>query len=127
MFAWLLIESIIHDNQAEYYDAVNISNNIGESTVFIRFMLSVIKQALKETLETHIKTYENKHDMRIKAIEKFFDTHDFIMNNDVCNICGVSSPTVTRLLNKLSKEGMLKRVRIGSHWGYIKVRSYIEK
>ena len=40
------LESIIHDNQSEYYNAINVSNNNGNSTVFIEFMLSVIKQAL---------------------------------------------------------------------------------
>ena len=45
------IESIIHDNQAEHYKAINISNSNGESTAFIEFMLSVIKQALREATE----------------------------------------------------------------------------
>ena len=34
-FAWLPVESIIHDRQQEYYAAINTSNNAGESTVFI--------------------------------------------------------------------------------------------
>ena len=51
LFAWLPVESIIHDNQAEYYNAINTSNDEGESTIFIEFMLSVIKQALIEAIE----------------------------------------------------------------------------
>ena len=43
IFAWLPVESIIHDHQQAYYDAINQSNNEGESTCFITFMLSVIK------------------------------------------------------------------------------------
>lgn len=34
-FAWLPVESIIHNRQQAYYDAINASNNAGESTVFI--------------------------------------------------------------------------------------------
>ena len=45
-FAWLPVESIIHDRQQEYYDAFNASNDAGESTVFIEFMLSAIKASL---------------------------------------------------------------------------------
>lgn len=45
-FAWLPVESIIHDRQQEYYEAINASNNAGESTVFIEFMLSAIKASL---------------------------------------------------------------------------------
>ncbi len=51
IFAWLPVESIIHENQKEYYKAINISNAQGESTVFIEFMLSVIKTALTEAIE----------------------------------------------------------------------------
>ena len=46
MFAWLPVESMIHDRQDEYYQAINRSNNEAESTAFIEFMLSAIKEAL---------------------------------------------------------------------------------
>lgn len=45
-FAWLPVESIIHDRQQEYYAAINASNDAGESTVFIEFVLSAIKASL---------------------------------------------------------------------------------
>lgn len=51
LFAWLPVESIIHQNQSAYYDAINTSNDEGESTIFIEFMLSVIKEALIESIE----------------------------------------------------------------------------
>lgn len=51
LFAWLPVESIIHENQSDYYEAINSSNDEGESTIFIEFMLSVIKKALIEAIE----------------------------------------------------------------------------
>lgn len=48
LFAWLPVESIIHDHQQEYYDAINRSNALGEGTPFLEFMLGVIKEALQE-------------------------------------------------------------------------------
>ena len=51
-FAWLPVESIIHDRQQEYYEAINVSNDAGESTVFIEFMLSAIKTSLVEAIST---------------------------------------------------------------------------
>lgn len=48
MFAWIPIESVICNNQKEYYNAINISNKNCSSTAFIEFMLSAIKQALTE-------------------------------------------------------------------------------
>ena len=54
-FAWLPVESIIHDRQQEYYDAINASNDAGESTVFIEFMLSAIKASLIDAINTSDK------------------------------------------------------------------------
>ena len=50
LFAWPPVEPIIHARQREYYDAINASNNAGESTAFIEFMLAAIKTALLETV-----------------------------------------------------------------------------
>jgi len=51
LFDWLPVESIIHDRQQEYYDAINCSNSAGASTAFIEFMLAAIKAALLEAAE----------------------------------------------------------------------------
>ena len=119
LFAWLPIESIIHDNQAKYYDAINISNSNGNSTVFIEFMLSVRKQALQETVGVEVET-KNKSDMRWRAVSDFLNTHSYIMNRDVQKLLGVSSATATRILTGFMKSGKLKRVRVESYWGYVK-------
>lgn len=122
LFAWLPIESIIHDNQAKYYDAINISNSNGNSTVFIEFMLSVIKQALQEAVITdNVKTeIKSKSDVRWNMISDFLETHDYIMNSDVQKLLGVSSATATRILTGFMKASKLKRIRVESHWGYVK-------
>lgn len=122
LFAWLPIESIIHDNQAKYYDAINISNSNGNSTVFIEFMLSVIKEALQEAVITdNVKTEtKSKSDVRWNVISDFLKTHDYIMNGDVQKLLGVSSATATRILTGFMKSGKLKRIRAESYWGYVK-------
>lgn len=51
MFVWLSVEAIIHDRQAEYYHAINRSNNEAEFTAFIEFMFSVIKEELVEAMQ----------------------------------------------------------------------------
>lgn len=123
LFAWLPIESIIHDNQAKYYDAINMSNSNGNSTVFIEFMLSVIKQALQEAVITdNVKTEtRSKSDMRWNVIIDFLKTHDYIMNSDIQKLLRVSSATATRVLTGFMKSGKLKRIRVESHWGYVKI------
>ncbi len=120
IFAWLPIESIIHDNQQEYYNSINISNSKGESTAFIEFMLSVIKQALSEVREVPMAAASSKADVRLGKIYEFLEINDYIMNSDVQELLDVSSATATRILTAFAKSGKLKRVRIESHWGYVK-------
>ncbi len=122
LFLWLPIESIIYDNQKSYYNAINISNQKGESTLFIEFMLSVIKQALKEAcdLELTNEIINKKDQMRLEKIYSFLDTHKYITNSDLQKLLGVSSATATRILTSLYKSKKLERIRVKSCWGYIK-------
>lgn len=119
IFAWLPIEFIIHDNQSEYYNAINISNNNGKSTVFIEFMLSVIKQALQESINDKPKNISSKSDLRWNKINDYLETHEYILNSDVQKLLDVSSATATRILVGFMKYGKLKRIRIKSCWGYV--------
>jgi Fic family protein len=48
IFAWLPVETLIRERQEEYYAALNAANSQGESTAFVAFMLSVIRDALEE-------------------------------------------------------------------------------
>ena len=119
IFAWLPIESIIHDNQSEYYNAINVSNNNGNSTVFIEFMLSVIKQALQESINDKPKNISSKSDLRWNKINDYLETHEYILNSDVQKLLGVSSATATRILVGFMKDGKLKRIIIKNCWGYV--------
>ena len=123
IFAWIPIESIIHDNQKEYYNAINISNNNGESTVFIEFMLSVIKRALLEADESNISkiSAENISYRRWNLIRDFLNKYEFISNRDVQEILGVSSSTATRVLTQFTKNGKLRRIRQNNRWCYTTV------
>ena len=49
------IETLIYAKQERYYNALNASNIAGESTVFVTFMLEVIRDALKDVLDSQSK------------------------------------------------------------------------
>ena len=120
-FAWLPVESIIHDRQEEYYAAINASNDAGESTVFIEFMLSAIKASLIDAINASDEVSDGATDkatMRWKQIEKFLKTHPYIMDADVRALCGVSAATANRILAGLAAEGKLVKYREGGHWAY---------
>ena len=121
VFAWLPVESIIHDHQQEYYDAINASNDAGESTAFIEFMLSVIKASLIDAIHTSDAMSDRKMDkkaLRWQKIEQFLQTHAYIMNADVRELCGVSAATANRILAELVESEKLNRSRVDGHWAY---------
>lgn len=120
-FAWLPVESIIHDRQQEYYAAINASNDTGESTIFIEFMLSAIKASLIEAISTSDEMSDGKMDkatLRWNKIQEYRKTHDYIMNADVRELCGVSAATANRILSSFVKERKLSKYREGGHWAY---------
>ena len=120
-FAWLPVESIIHDRQQEYYEAINASNDAGESTVFIEFMLSAIKASLIDAINTSGEMSDGAMDkatMRWEQIKKFLETHLYIMNADVRALCGVSAATANRILAGFVAEGKLTKYRKAGHWVY---------
>lgn len=121
LFAWLPIESIIHDHQVEYYAAINQSNAQGEGTAFIEFMLGIIKEALQEAIDeqpAEKPSMQSKEELRWKKIADFLRTNSTIQNSDVQNFLDVSSATASRILNALTKEGKLIKVRNGRYWAY---------
>lgn len=116
-FAWLPVESIIHDRQQEYYAAINASNDAGECTVFIEFMLSAIKASLMDATNMSDGKID-KATLRWNKIQEYLKTHDYIMNADVRELCGVSAATANRILAELATEGILVKFRKKSHWAY---------
>lgn len=120
-FVWLPVESMIHARQQEYYSTINASNDAGESTVFIEFMLSAIKASLLDAVSTSDEMSDDKMDkatMRWRQIEKFLEAHEFIMNADVRTLCGVSPATANRILLSLIVEEKLIKYRANGHWVY---------
>ena len=120
-FAWLPVESIIHDRQQEYYEAINASNGAGESTVFIEFMLSAIKASLIDAINTNDEMSDGKIDkvtLRWHKVQEYLKTHDYIMNADVRELFGVSAATANRILASFVAEGNLIKYHEGGHWAY---------
>ena len=122
MFAWLPVESIIHDRQGEYYQTINRSNMEAESTAFIEFMLSAIKEALMEAVQTGNIENMTADEQRWYQIDHFLKENRTITNADVRNMLGVSSATANRILGKMANEGKIQKIRIGKSWGYCSAR-----
>ena len=119
LFAWLPVESIIHDRQSEYYNAINKSNADADSTVFIEFMLSAIKEALLEINNVPVKSSKHeKNKNREDKIIEYLSNNSSISNSDVRELLSVSSATANRILKDLADKGVLVRFRKGKTWAY---------
>lgn len=120
MFAWLPVESIIHNRQEEYYAAINRSNYEGESTAFMIFMLSAIKEALMEAVQaTGSSQSMTNEELRWYKIERFLKKNGSITNTDVRELFQVSPATANRILSKLTVDGKIDKIRLGKSWSYV--------
>lgn len=121
IFAWLPIESMIYAHQQEYCNAINTSNNAGESTAFIEFMLATIKASLIDAIKMNVGMSDapaDKLTLRWQKIEEFLKTNDYIMNGDVQRICDVSPATANRILKDLVANNKITQCRVSGHWAY---------
>ena len=74
IFAWIPIESIIKDNQEEYYNAITLSTSQAKSNVFILFMLNVINKAVRDILndtKNHYNHITNQITALLGVIESY--------------------------------------------------------
>ena len=110
LFAWVPVESIIHDRQSEYYQAINNANNAADSTCFIEFMLSAIKDALLE-VTAHTSEAKPKSESREQTIFDYLSEHGEIANSDIRKLLSVSAATANRVLNGMTDKGLIIRFR----------------
>lgn len=74
MFAWIPIESIIKENQEDYYNAISLSTSQGKSNIFIEFMLDVINKAIKDIItdtRNHYNHINNQVAELMNVIESY--------------------------------------------------------
>ena len=74
IFEWIPIESIIKDNQEEYYRAIVLSTAEDKSNRFILFMLGVIKKAVSE-LARDARNHQSHISNQIKALMSVIETY----------------------------------------------------
>lgn len=74
IFAWIPIESILKDNQENYYRAITLSMSQGKSNIFIEFMLQAINEAIKNILadtQNHRNHISEQITKLLKVIESY--------------------------------------------------------
>lgn len=83
VFEYLPVESLIKENQVEYYKVLGQSDKLGHSTPFIEFILNITLQALENLLNTQNRTLTTQDRIELfkdKAGEKEFNRKKYLQN-----------------------------------------------
>ena len=108
-------ESIIRDNQAAYYKAIEDSTAMGESTPFIEFMLEVILETIQNVPKDVTKNVpkdvtKNVPKDRIELILENMKNNPTVTVKALALMLEVNEKTVKRDIEKLKAEGKVRRV-----------------
>nr|WP_322623973.1 Fic family protein [uncultured Flavobacterium sp.] len=97
VFASLPFETLISKNQADYYNALALSDKTGKSTPFIEYMLGIIDTSLGTLLNYNDRTMTG-----IQRLEYFVATREssFTRKNYMDTFKDISSATASRDLKK---------------------------
>lgn len=112
IFAWLPVETIVKQNQQEYYNAIARSDSAGDSTVFILFMLKCLQATIKHEVENKVenkvedKSLTDSEQRIVRLMTK--DAHITIA--EICKKTKLSAAGVNKILASLRNKGIIKRI-----------------
>lgn len=113
------VETLIYAKQEGYYKALNESNTVGESTIFVKFMLRIIRDALVDVIESQNKSYDvgvnvgvnvgisgSTNEEKILALLR---QDSRLTAKTLASTIGITDRQVERILSKLKTEGKIIR------------------
>lgn len=107
VFEFLPVETLIKERQEKYYETLGKSDNTGESTLFIEFMLEIILESLNDLLNIQNVSLLNIDRINLfKSIikEDFFSRKDYLKN-----FREISSATASRDLQYGVENGLIEK------------------
>jgi Fic family protein len=117
VFEYLPIESVIKAEQVKYYEALNRSDNLGESTPFIIFMLDRISEALNELLDKPYSAPEPES--RILIFRDVIEKKQFTRKDYLNNFKTLSTASASRDLKVATENGILQKTGDKNSSAYI--------
>jgi len=116
MFEFLPIETLIKHKQQEYYNTLAKCDTLGESTLFIEFMLSIIDEALEELLLSQPATISSED--RINSFQSIIKNNSFARKEYMRHFKNISTTTASRDLREATEKGLLNRTGDGRNTVY---------
>ena len=113
VFAWIPVETLIKENQSEYYNALNSSDKEADSSSFIEFILSLLLKTIEEIIETEKKVTVKvsvKVTVNQQKILDVIKENPFVTQEELAQIFGLSRKSIIQNMKKLQENGLLKRI-----------------
>ena len=107
-FEFIPVESIIKDHQQSYYEALEKSDQAGDSTHFVEFSLSMIHRALEDFLENFSPKPLTATD-RLKNAREQFSEKEFSRKDYLNLFKAISTATASRDLKQGVDSGLLTK------------------
>lgn len=121
IFAWLPVETLIKENQKEYYSVLGASDSAANSTNFIEFMLSLILNTIEEIISIEKKVTKKvtiKVTINQQKIIDAIKSNPYVTQEELANIVGITKKSITANMKKLQNSGLIKRIGANKngHW-----------
>jgi Fic family protein len=108
LFEYIPIESVVREEQKEYYQALARADKAGSSTIFIEFMLKAILRATEDFL-ANIKPQAQTATTRLQLAAEHFGKKPFSRKDYLTFHKNISTATASRDLLLGVKENKLKK------------------
>ena len=99
-------ESIVRENQTKYYEAIEQSTSLGESTPFIEFMLGVILKSIISSVKSSVKSSVNTED----KILDYLNQNPKATIKELANVLDLTTRAIEKQIANLKKANKLSRV-----------------
>ena len=106
-FEFLPIETVIRERQDKYYEALGKSDNSGQATLFIEFMLDVIEESLEELLNIQNVSLTNID--RINIFKSIIKDDYFSQKEYLRHFKDISGATASRDLKYAVENGLIEK------------------
>lgn len=113
ILAWLPVETLIKENQKEYYNVLGASDSDANSTKFIEFMLALILNTIEEIISTEKKVTQKvtvKVTVNQQKILNLLKQNPFITQEELSKIIGIARKSIILNMKKLQEAGLIKRI-----------------
>lgn len=124
VFQHLPVESMVHDNQQHYYEAINASTEASDSGIFINFMLQELLQALKEhqLLPGGVNGGANGG-VTPEEVSEFIRRNPGLRANAIAAALAIPVRSLERHLKRLREENVIEFRGAPRNGGYFRIES----